>query len=953
MDNLNFESSAVHIALATYPIGDEIGFRRHLDSIYSKFKANVHPGTNTGTEFYYTPYRYHIFGHYNVCYISLIDNYKFAQRVFSNTQFPKNAFSYQIQTGSLLNPIPINKFNKDLLDYIYLEYPYIQITNFKLSNGLLIGNGADFKNVVISKLHKKLHPHIINSQYLLLNSFNWSDITLILISKIPRLPFDIIYDLRSLTFNDLFSEKEEIKSSEIIENSFYYSVLGFQNEEIKKSHVFADTHSYYGFALDIFKETNATNKYFNDEFHTLMEIEEKPGHLRNFATSLIENNLISNSILDKIGKTDYIITEPLRNIQNKDQRNSLINDPLNSLRSKHKIFHHIIDNKLYEHIKRLKTTPIFELTNAQIEQPILKEGIFNISKTLVKLIFKNQKEEEILLIALKKLNFSRQLRTKIRKVLHSYKIGITDNILFIYFIDFMPYIKFLKSHILQKAKQQDRLILNGEYPDLADPDGLNVNRMESNFDSILKAFEEAYDDRILNNYQFEDINDYSIDFNTSITQIISTTDSLIKMISPSLFETDGKLLIRQNELNTVSNIISINYNVFHLLEPPFVVNTIVKEILNSFEFHLHKNDKSAKIINNCKHILKEELYQRHQLDPFEDMIYNNFKIIYYEIDVIKYFYTFNGNIELYIFWSWTHFLQHTGVYSSVGYIDEKHFINELLRIMLITAVFEKEYFEKDSLACPIPELYSYWEKDYHKIKILVKKIISLNHFTKLTTALVYEFTNETLNYLADTKKGSRINALISMLQGKFDSLQNSNQSKTNKLFKNIEDNFDRFSITQKLEKYLNKKNKNRKKLLNIWLSIEMFNLQYRSDLEQGKSIIFNKSFVNDPSDFNETKKEMMNLFFNCLSYTILSWYFEKMNGKIHLLRRDYATGEPILEFVQENKNVFLFVDPNGDFYTPDSDSRQQLMKFKHTVFYSLWHLGVVFKKQIFQNNIKK
>ena len=1044
MDELKFESSAVHIALATYPIGKEQEFHEHIDSIYSDFREKqktLNPDGVHLSNVYFNPYRYHMFGHYNVGYISLIDNYKFAQRVFTSTSFPKNTFSYQIQTGSLLDTLPygmlilkglqsyfsnlpfppqlghvrtalikdverliqqgidsfiselssagenltgslidnltvfdlirkakpsflaqsdiqiplppgspletykLTKWISDGINAFYSEKPYLQITNLKLSNGLLIGAGADFKNLVISKIRKLLMPKIEDCVHILLNSFNWSDLTLILISGKPSLPFDIIYELRNLSFKDLFDNKEAALHSEVLKNTLYRSVFEFKEDEILNAHVFVDTHSYYGFSLEIFEEKNSSSAFLYDEFKTIIEIEEKPGHLSSFVDSLVHDGLISDSIRNKIGKTDYLLQ---KSVKGKDA--SPFHD---NLKSNYNLFHHIEQGKLYRHIRRIKTTPTFPLTSAHKGVPVDESVICDVTLELKKLI---QKDEEVINRALKKLNLSRQLRTKIRKVFHSYKIGISDSILFIYFIDFIPFINFLKEFIERKSDTLEKLIHDGEYPVLKNIDGLDVNRIESVFDAILKAFEEAYDDRILNNYQFEDINDYSIDFNTSITQIISTTDSLIKMISPSLFEPDGKLLIRQNELNTVSNVISINYNVFHLLEPSFMVNTIVKEILNNYNFHIDigQHEAYASIINRSKIEIVAEYNEMLRLrsEP-ADEIMNDFKLIYYEIDLIKYFYTFNGNTELYVFWSWVHFLQHTGVYSSLGYIVERPFVNELIRIMLVVAVFDESYFNDDRLECPIPELFSYWEKNYLNMKQRVKNVLRLQKFQELTKTLVNLYANETTSYLVNLEPGLRTNGLLT----KMELLHLSEMVSTQKLdpdkLKIIDDKFANRIISDKLSNYLEKGNGNRSKLDNISLSMEMFNYYFSSKLEQGESLIFNKEFVDKSPASGTADEEMMVLFFNCLSYTILTWYYEKMKHELHLLRRDYQTGEIMMEFVNEYPDIFLFIDPNGDFFTPNESARLEIMKFKHAVFYSLWHLGVVYKKQIFKKEFDK
>ncbi|MCX6280193.1 MAG: hypothetical protein NT004_19185 [Bacteroidetes bacterium] len=546
MDELKFESSAVHIALATYPIGKEKEFHEHIDSIYSDFRERqktLNPDGVHRSNVYFNPYRYHMFGHYNVGYISLIDNYKFAQRVFTSTSFPKNTFSYQIQTGSLLDTLPyamliqkglqayflklqlpalmdqkITAFKKDAeklikkgidcfnlelsskgnnltgsllneltifdlirmgnpsfvpqsdvpfplpsgspletykltkwisdgIESFYSEKPYLQITNLKLSNGLLIGTGADFKNLVIAKIRKMLMPKIGDCVHVLLNSFNWSDLTLILLSGKPSLPFDIIYELRNLSFKNLFENDAAALDSDVLKNTLYRSVFGFSAGDVLNAHVFVDTHSYYGFSLETFEERNSSSAFLFDEFKTIVEIEEKPGHLSSFVDSLIQDGLISDSIRNKIGKTDYLLQ---KKVDGKEA--SPFHD---NLKSNYDLFHHIEHGKLYRHIRRIKTTPTFPLTAAHEKILVSDSVICDVTQELKKLI---RQDEEQINLTLKKLNLSRQLRTKIRKVFHSYKIGISDSILFIYFIDFIPFINFLKKFIEDKSDKLEKLI---------------------------------------------------------------------------------------------------------------------------------------------------------------------------------------------------------------------------------------------------------------------------------------------------------------------------------------------------------------------------------------------------------------------------------------------------------------------------------------------------------------
>lgn len=188
---MKFDSTAVHIALTTYPLGEEEKHISHIKSIYTKFKGDrkiTSSPDDVINEAYYEPYLYHIFGHYNLASISLIDSYKFAQKPFTNINHSNHSISYQIQTGSVLYYGDVGTSTKDDLDKLHLEYPFLQMTNFKLSNGLLIGNGANFQSKVIFKLYEILTSSN-DCKFILLNSLNWSEVTLLLFSKEPQLLF--------------------------------------------------------------------------------------------------------------------------------------------------------------------------------------------------------------------------------------------------------------------------------------------------------------------------------------------------------------------------------------------------------------------------------------------------------------------------------------------------------------------------------------------------------------------------------------------------------------------------------------------------------------------------------------------------------------------------------------------------------------------------------------------
>ena len=247
---------AIHIAFTTYPQrckpSDYVNKIKELYTEQTRSFKDL-TGIEYNEEYLYKPIAYHLFGSFDVALISLIDTFKFAQKVYEPPPgtTPGESINYQIQVGNANK-----RFNKKSLEDSFKElikdeksenhdFPFIMISNLKLNNGLLIGNGANFIEIVQEKLKNLLDT----KNFILLNTYNWCELTLILFSNDFTDLGDLIQDIRNITLKDcidIFEETEQtIKKSKLIESSLYNEFIK-EKEKIFNSHCFVDSHSYFG-----------------------------------------------------------------------------------------------------------------------------------------------------------------------------------------------------------------------------------------------------------------------------------------------------------------------------------------------------------------------------------------------------------------------------------------------------------------------------------------------------------------------------------------------------------------------------------------------------------------------------------------------------------------------------------------------------------------------------------
>lgn len=723
----------VQIILSTIPNGHGADFVEDIEqNYYNSYKKAI----KSDDKFLYKPLKYFMLGDYDICCITLINNFKFAHRLFEpKSEEREEAYSthtFQSFSGFALNG---KEELEDTFENIPQEY-FTAVINLKLNNGLLIGNGLSYIKAVQKFIESELKDH----KYILTHTFSWFELSLVVFINNPALLSEILYKLRHAQFSDL-------NDDELLANSLYNAILDDpEKDKIIHTSLFADTNTNFGFHENLItkkiddlyvKEFLNFVKENNIKLKTDIEWQIKPGHIELLENEILEHEYLGDffkSAAKKmvLGKCDYMIQE---NEEKIESNLHLIRD--------------IYRNEncgLFKHARKVRTYIFLDTIAAQSTKKVNLKPILwsQILKKLSKdsTVFNNTDRY------LKSLKVSRQLRIKVLKILSNYNNGIQDPILFPYFLDFSIFIDNMISMIKFEYDKSKKCFFR-------------IQDLESKLNEHVKVFQEGYNVRFLNGYQFENISDFDLDFNSSIQQLLSSYGTLVHEYGKLFFNGQNDSpeyapIIQLNNIDTVSNYLAINYSVQHLTSPEFVFSTLTKEILNHIKLD---SEDLIKLLAGYQKILKP-LMQKVNESYFDEMIISEMiDINYFIIDAIRFKVTFDGNFDLFQHWFWSYNFQNSSLYDSSGMFNEEQLRMEIFRIMMIAKL---KQIPSHLITCPIPEIFNYWDRHFDKIDKITTKITSQIGNAKLNTLDKIRGFIESIN--ANTADESKENLPIKEMQ---------------------------------------------------------------------------------------------------------------------------------------------------------------------------------------------
>lgn len=911
MRTFSYAPETLHIALVSLPQHDE---QRHTDALiedlYNSYRRDIQHFSNLGTDqdkYLYNPLGYFILGNYDVALISLVNNYKFAQKQLTPREESSCAFfaepnSYQVITGSC--PIINKEFSPKefFIEKQKKAEDFVCISNLKINNKLLIGSGNELFQGLLLLIDEMIRNEFrvpkgkTSYNYFLQQSYSWFEITLVIFSQNIAHFSKILTALRNLTVNDLTNYPASgLTKTRALKNSLYESLLQSRTDyKDINPHLFADTHSYFGVHFNYLEKPSPQKPV---KLKTQIEWQVKPGHFTDLVKELKQSlgeDLFTNDNFILTGKTDYYIQEQQDHLDNNIRL-------LKALKTNPKIFNFA---------RKVKTRVMLAHKPDKITNP--HQQLHPSFKSWLRsnhLVHDNNTLNDYSRI-LKKLKISRNVRNKINKIYYNYNNGIQDPILFTYFLDFSIFMENLTLLIQEENTKFEKAFQSMD--NWSDFENKSVYETENLLVEKIEIFDEGYRIRMLNCHNFEDITDFDLDFNSSVQQLLSTYNTICAHISNLFFARHSHGPVVQLYLkNTVSNYETINYDVYHLTSPEFVFFTLVKEVLNKFVYAddewTRRNNKEKredkKSIQDIINLLENEVLDSRLRDYFEhDLI--DFE--YYFLDAIKFIQTCNLDFELYQYWFWTYNFQNAALYDRVGTFNEEHFKKELARLAFVACLFDVDLAKVE---CPIPEIYFLWERHSKSIKANVRDFISKSNAIsafKLFILSAFQYPNldipakATHSHINDA--GSKYRSLITWM-----------------------DPNDLSALpTEKLLR-----------LLNVIMHLDISSKPIIQSLQKGQPVYCN---ANDLDNY---------VFLNSFIHAYLRLIYVKNGKTVRLLRRDWENGDPLLSFIQSGKKNYLYyIDQFGGIFLPDNTRSSKYFCIRNAALQSLWHYAMLYKKQL-------
>lgn len=877
------EGENITITLTKYPTQNRDEFKPLLEKYFSDYRKEYLDSIRNSltSKYLLRPLVYHLFSNYDAAVIGITQSEKIAQRLFTehddenylNTQ-------YQIQTGEIIKIDPsfnLQDYFSEIVevesnykentediddDKILLEskYNFTIISNFSVNKGLKLGLGIK----LFEKIYKKIDDILRSekSHFLLTKSNSWFDLSITVFSNDHNWLFSKILEIRSLRLVDIWPDFKKCKDSCLY--TLYYS-----RERVENSHLFVESSSSFGIEYSAFNEDRISDDY---EIKTLVEWKVKSGHESEFAYALKELDIFSEKVDYLNGKMDFLVYELNDSLKNNKTIYNALRSPNSQLS---KITKQIRTNVLVDYREHIIPEEDFQKKMGTIDEIVdFKSKLSGLRYSPV--------EIEGVEVKLKGLKVSRHIREKIKKCFSIVNSGLTDHVLFEFYIDFEPWVNRLKDTIHKDLEFIEQLI--------------DVEKVLLNY---IEVFDNAYRNRTFNTYLFEDIHDLSVQYNASLIQLISAYNSCLNILTRDYFKDEKEkarlpsFLVNINLNNTVSNDKSVNFHVHDITSPELLFASIHKEIFNFYIYNTTYLPNGLALIRSEQIELLNERLSLRVFDAETTGVYHS-RLDRYNIlnDLVRLMITFNWDFDLYAFWLWSFNVQNTQLYNSEGFVNEKNMKHELVRFIALKEIagYSQDY------ECPIPEFYFYWKRYYSNIQSIVKDELDSVKIRRIKSEVFKGFKllegYDTLNSLSIIGNVE--------LNDNIDDLELPNSSNV------------RIINFRKLNQFCAQECDGN--FLTLYFKLRKTDLSLRCTLEY---------FI----------------------YSYLLKLKDEQKSEISILRRNLDTGEPMKSFIKYGKkrNSFYMLDPQGGTFLCDQENLDKYYGYKTDVMKIIWDISLRWK----------
>lgn len=517
---------------------------------------------------------YYLWGKYDLCILSSVDDWEFATRFVRPTASNSKShgemqnFDYKVVLG--INP---NKVCSDSL----LPLPYIAITQLKLNSAFLIGNGLKF----IERVRKAIHQHIVNLkatrgieiEFTILESFSYHE--LLIVSKCNSINFlrDIVVTLRNTKFADLMN-KDDVETQKLFDDSLFKFLANKNGREPKcadvHNHIFESTLTNFGIHFNLFdKESNYQSCVappLPDEKVTFFsKWNIKPGHsqkVMKIIDGIDPEMCTENKAYGIGGKGDLMLIKEVQI----DKGKPMFEFPeLYFKKSKKKSEE---DEELRNHLRETFTMLGFDLAkNPDLDDYSSKQHL-DVHSYLDGYTFK---ESATLKSYLKALWIPKALSEKVIRIVANYNNAVLDPDMYVFYIELRPFINYgifesVKLYYQNKGKRD-----------------YQTYKLIDRLESVCENLEIGFHNRFYQSYWTSEIPEVNTDYSGGIHNLISAYDSCYKALN-NIFRInvnkDISFLNVRSDSRIKSSYDTLRMNFLYLIQPYIFSSIATHEALN-------------------------------------------------------------------------------------------------------------------------------------------------------------------------------------------------------------------------------------------------------------------------------------------------------------------------------------------------------------------------------------
>jgi len=575
----------------------------------------------------------------------------------------------------------------------------------------------------------------------------------------------------------------------------------------------------------------------------------------------------------------------------------------------------------------MTTTPQFEFDESSNTPPILLKDHYLFHDGLSQYCFGIDIIRR-LRAELKALMVPKITRERITNMYVMYNDGISDPVLYGYFIELKAFLEFIID-LVDEIKGYDTLM---------------VRKVVEVLEPPITIFEYGYKNRFGQSYLLNEITDYNIEFNGGIQQLVSAYDGAYKSQTALLGERLGRSVAYvAGHPDTVSDLASVRLNYFHLYQPELFASAATHEAANSLINRLgyDPTEKDSEL-NQMIHLFEEVRKARE--NEVEDPVMDQ-AIRYFFIDLVTLYIGFNADFQRFFYWQWVYFLQYAESYRTNGEVNPFLLEGFLARMMLIDQFFNRHstdgnssFFFKGKVLPPFvlqppPSLVEAWEKAMLRLSPRVDRLLNAVERSEIVLEYFYYVQDYTLSLMSDEFVMDAKNHPAQIDQARRDIRKNNRR-----LYDQIDDRVNTTDLS-----YLNP---NKQQEERYYLFVRCAREEYLDRIAKEIAACFEEGKVfsfHHYRQLDELQKVKNSFFYQALFNGYLMLVQKLCRSQCQLRHRD-ERGR-IKE--QPFPSIGLEVDPLGGMFTSNLELRRRYYQYRVLFLKSLWNLSLINKKGLF------